>query len=149
VITSPDSTLADATVAYPVSDGGHELAMRHAAFHQHLATDVAAAQAAVMGVTQRPATDAGLSEGPSTDVPAWRKIPSWFVIGDQDLIIPVALHRSMAGRAGARVRPELAGRSYALSVSEPEAATATILDAVASDADRRHPIIGNEPGGGL
>jgi hypothetical protein len=38
----------------------------------------------------------------------------------------------MAGRAGAKARRELAGASHALSVSEPEAVTATILEATAS-----------------
>jgi pimeloyl-ACP methyl ester carboxylesterase len=128
----PGSTLADAAVTYPVSSGGNEFAIRHAAFHHHFAADVPAAQAAVMGATQRPATEAALSEGLSTDVPAWREVPSWFVFGEQDLIIPVALYRFMAERADAKTSRELAGASHALSVSEPEAVTATILEAVAS-----------------
>ena len=52
------------------------------------------------------------------------------MFGDLDLNIPVALQRFMAERAGAKVSRELAGASHALSVSEPEAVTATILDAV-------------------
>jgi pimeloyl-ACP methyl ester carboxylesterase len=85
-----------------------------------------------MGATQRPATEAALSEPLPTDAPAWQHVPSWFVFGDQDLIIPVALHRFMAERVGAKARRELAGASHALSVSEPEAVTATILEATAS-----------------
>jgi pimeloyl-ACP methyl ester carboxylesterase len=128
----PGSTLADAVVAYPVASGGNEFAIRHAVFHHQFAADVPAAQAAMMGATQRPATEAALSAGLPTDMPAWREVPSWFVFGDQDLIIPVALHRFMAERAGAKSSRELAGASHALSVSEPEAVTATILEAVAS-----------------
>jgi pimeloyl-ACP methyl ester carboxylesterase len=128
----PGSTIADAAVAYPVSTGGNEFALRQDAFHQHFAADVPAAQAAVMAATQRPATEAALSEPLPTDAPAWRHIPSWFVFGDQDLIIPVALHRFMTERAGAKASRELAGGSHALSVSEPEAVTATILDAAAA-----------------
>jgi pimeloyl-ACP methyl ester carboxylesterase len=128
----PGSTLADAASAYPVSTGGNEFAIRQDAFHQQFAADVPAAQAAVMGATQRPATEAALSEPLPTDAPAWQHVPSWFVFGDQDLIIPVALHRFMAERAGAKARRELAGASHALSVSEPEAVTATILEATAS-----------------
>jgi hypothetical protein len=41
------------------------------------------------------------------------------------------LHRYMAERAGAEVSRELAGASHALSVSEPKAVTATILEAAA------------------
>ena len=84
------------------------------------------------GATQRPVTEAALSEGLPTDGPAWKHVPSWFVFGDQDMNIPVALHRFMAERAAAKVSRELAGASHALSVSEPEAVTATILEAVAS-----------------
>jgi hypothetical protein len=45
----PGSSLADAAVAYPVSTGGNELAIRRDAFHQQFAADVPAAQAAVVG----------------------------------------------------------------------------------------------------
>ena len=127
----PGSTLADTLTAYPVSSGGNELAIRQDVFHRQFAADVPAAQAAVMGATQRPVTEAALSAGLPADAPAWRHIPSWFVFGDQDMIIPVALHRYMAERAGAEVSRELAGASHALSVSEPKAVTATILEAAA------------------
>ena len=126
----PGSTLGDALVAYPVSSGGNEFAIRRDVFHQQFAADVNAAQAAVMGATQRPVTEAALSEGLPTDAPAWQGVPSWFVFGDLDLNIPVALQRFMAERSGAKVSRELAGASHALSVSEPEAVCATILDAV-------------------
>lgn len=127
----PGSTLADTLIAYPVSSGGNDLAIRQDMFRRQFAADVPAAQAAVMGATQRPVTEAALSEGLPTDAPAWRHIPSWFVFGDQDVTIPVALHRYMAERAGAEVTRELAGASHALSVSEPKAVTATILEATA------------------
>jgi len=128
----PGSTLADALLAYPVSSGGNEFAIRQDVFHQQFAADVPAAEAAVMGATQRPVTEAALSEGLPADTPAWRQLPSWFVFGDQDMNIPVALHRFMADRAGAKASRELAGASHALSVSEPEAVAASILEAVAS-----------------
>ena len=127
----PGSTLADALVAYPVSSGGNEFAIRQDVFHQQFAADVPAAEAAVMAATQRPATEAALSEGLPTDAPAWQHIPSWFVFGDQDMNIPVALHRFMAERARAESSRELAGASHAPSVSEPKAVAATILEATA------------------
>jgi len=127
----PGSTLADSATAYPVSSGGNEFAIRQDVFHRQFAADVPAARAAIMGATQRPVTEAALSAGLPADAPAWRHTPSWFVFGDQDMIIPVALHRYMAERAGAEVSRELAGASHALSVSEPKAVTATILEAAA------------------
>jgi pimeloyl-ACP methyl ester carboxylesterase len=128
----PGSSLGDALVAYPVATGGNEFAIRQEVFGHQFAADVPAAEAAVMGATQRPVTEAALSEGLPTDTPGWKHIPSWFVFGDQDLNIPAALHRFMADRAGSKGTREIAGASHALSVSNPKAVTTTILDAVAS-----------------
>jgi pimeloyl-ACP methyl ester carboxylesterase len=127
----PGSSLADALDAYPVATGGVEFAIRPKLFHHQFAADVPEAQAAVMAATQRPVTQAALAEGLPSDTPAWRDLPSWFVFGDQDLNIPAELHRFMAERAGAKVTRELAGASHALSLSEPEAVAATILEATA------------------
>jgi pimeloyl-ACP methyl ester carboxylesterase len=127
----PGSTLADALTAHPLSSGGNEFTIRQDIFHRQFAADVPAAQAAVMAATQRPVTEAALSEGLPTDAPAWRHIPSWFVFGDRDMNIPVTLHRFMAERAGAEVSREIAGASHALSVSESGAVDETILEAAA------------------
>src|SRR4051794_14183394 len=125
----PGSTLGDALAAYPVSTGGNEFAIRKDAFHHQFAADMAAEQAALMSATQRPVTQAALSTGLPTDQPAWKSIPSWFVFSDQDLNIPVALHRFLAERASARGVREIAGASHALSVSQPAAVAETILEA--------------------
>jgi pimeloyl-ACP methyl ester carboxylesterase len=126
----PGSTLAEALTAYPVTSGGNELCIRVDAFHHQFAADVPCVQAAVMSATQRPVTQIALTEGLPTDAPAWKTIPSWFVFSDQDLNIPVALHRFMANRAGAKGIREVPGASHALSVSRPDAVTASILEAV-------------------
>ncbi|TDW83829.1 MULTISPECIES: alpha/beta fold hydrolase [Kribbella] len=126
----PGSTLGDALTAYPVSTGGNELAIRQDVFRQQFCADVPADQAALMAATQRPVTEAALTTGLPTSTPAWKTIPSWFVFSDQDLNIPVALHRFLAERAGAKDTREIAGGSHALSVSQPEAVTATVLDAL-------------------
>jgi pimeloyl-ACP methyl ester carboxylesterase len=128
----PGSTLGDALTAYPVSTGGNELAIRQEIFHHQFAADVPAAQAALMGATQRPATEAALTDGLPTDTPAWQHLPSWFVFGELDLNIPAALHRFMANRAGAKDTREIAGASHAPSVSHPDAVATTILNAVAA-----------------
>ena len=125
----PGSTLGDTLAAYPVSTGGNEFAIRKDAFHHQFAADVPAEQAAVMAATQRPVTEEALSTGLTTDKPAWKTIPSWFIFSDQEMNIPVALHRFMAQRAGARGVREIAGASHALSVSEPAAVAETILEA--------------------
>jgi pimeloyl-ACP methyl ester carboxylesterase len=128
----PGGTLGEALAAYPVSSGGNEFAIRPDAFHHQFCADVPAATAAVMSATQRPVTAEALTAGLPTGTPAWQSIPSWFVFSDQDLNIPVALHRFMAERAAAKGVREIAGASHALSVSQPEAVAASILEAVAA-----------------
>lgn len=126
----PGSTLGEALVAYPVATGGNEFAIRQDAYHRQFAADVTAEQAALMAATQRPVTEAALSEGLPTKTPAWKSIPSWFVFGELDLNIPVAAHRFEAARADARLTHEIAGASHALSISSPDAVAAAILEAV-------------------
>jgi len=127
----PGSTLAGALDATRVSSCGVELAIRPEAFAAQFAHDVPPAQAAVMAVTQRPIAEAALAAGLPTD-PAWRDLPSWFVFGDRDRTIPVALHRFMAERAGAKVSREMAGASHAVGLSESDAVAATVLEATAA-----------------
>ena len=119
----------EAFAAHPISSGV-EFAIRQDLFHRVFAADVSPIRAAVMGATQRPATEKALTDGLPTHVPAWKSIPSWFVFGDKDLIIPAALHRFMAERASSKGTTEVAGASHAVMVSNPAAVAATILAAV-------------------
>jgi pimeloyl-ACP methyl ester carboxylesterase len=142
----PGSTLGEALVAYPVSTGGNELVIRQDVFHHQFAADVPAAQAALMAATQRPVTEAALVEGLPSDPPAWNSVPSWFVFGDQDLNIPVAMHRFMAERANSKGTREVLGASHALSVSNPDVVAASIFDAVDANApvndEPNSPVVG-------
>jgi pimeloyl-ACP methyl ester carboxylesterase len=126
----PGSTLGDALVAFPLDTGENDLRIRLDRFHEQFCADVEAAMAATMARTQRPVTDAALSEGLPTEHPAWRSLPSWFVVGAEDHNIPAAELRAEAERAGARGLRELAGASHAISVSRPQEVAETILDAV-------------------
>jgi pimeloyl-ACP methyl ester carboxylesterase len=84
-----------------------------------------------MGATQRPATQEALVE-PSGEHSLWRDVPSWFVIGEEDRIIPAALQHYMAERAGARRVLEIPGASHAITVSHADATAHLILEAAAS-----------------
>ncbi len=126
----PGSTLGEALTAYPVTTGGNELAIDHERFHQQFAADVSPEMAALMAATQRPVTEAALGEGLPTASPGWKTIPSWFVFGDQDLNIPVELHRFVAERAGACGTHEISGGSHAISVSRPDDVADTVLEAI-------------------
>ncbi|GGD67288.1 alpha/beta fold hydrolase [Microbacterium murale] len=127
--SAPGSTLGEALVAYPVATGGNEFAIRQDVFHHQFAADVAEDVAALMGATQRPVTEAALSDGLSTQRPAWKSIPSWHVFGDQDLNIPPAVLRDGAVRAGSQGTREIAGASHAVPVSNPDVVAEVIAEA--------------------
>jgi pimeloyl-ACP methyl ester carboxylesterase len=125
----PGSMVGESTIRpVPLSDGTTDFYIASDSFHEVFCADVPAAQAALMAVSQRPATQEALVE-PSGDLPLWREIPSWFLIGEQDHIIPAALQHFEAERAGARRTVELPGASHAAAVSQPGAVAELILEA--------------------
>ncbi|MQA76388.1 MAG: alpha/beta fold hydrolase [Solirubrobacterales bacterium] len=126
----PGSTTGDSVRPIPRSDGTTDLAIAQELFHDNFCADVPEAQASRMAVTQRPATAEALYE-PSGEHSLWKQVPSWFLIGEEDRIIPAAVHRFMAERAGARRTIEIPGASHAISVSHPEATADLILEAAA------------------
>jgi pimeloyl-ACP methyl ester carboxylesterase len=73
------------------ADGYLDPALYPVAFCQ----DLPPARGAVMAATQRPAALSSLVI-PSGE-PAWRSIPSWYVVASEDRIIPPAAQRIMGG----------------------------------------------------
>jgi pimeloyl-ACP methyl ester carboxylesterase len=127
----PGSMVGEATVRpVPRSNGTTDLYIAPDSFHDVFCADVPQPQAARLATTQRPATQEALVE-PSGE-PLWKHVPSWFLIGEQDRIIPAQLQRFMAERAGAERVVELPTASHAASVSQPEATANLILEAVAA-----------------
>jgi pimeloyl-ACP methyl ester carboxylesterase len=127
----PGSMLGEGTVRpVPRSDGTTDLYVAREPFHDIFCQDVPAARAALMEATQRPGTQEGLVE-PSGEHPLWKRVPSWFLIGEDDHIIPAALQRYMAERAGARRTVEIPGASHVALIAHPEATAQMILEAAA------------------
>jgi len=75
--------------------------------------------------TQRPAAFGALTE--ASGEPAWKTIPSWYVLGLKDQIIPPAAQRAMADRAGSTVIEYDAGHLGLLS--EPKIVVHVIEEA--------------------
>ena len=127
----PGSMLGESTVR-PVSrnDGTTDLYIAAGSFHDVFCQDVPAPQAALMATTQRPATQEALVE-PSGERPLWKDVPSWFLIGEEDRIIPPDLQRHMAQRARAQQTVAVEGASHAVAVSRPDATVQPILEAAA------------------
>jgi pimeloyl-ACP methyl ester carboxylesterase len=125
----PGSMVDESTVRpVALSNGTTDLYIAPDSYPAVVCADVPGPQAAVMAVTQRPATQEALTE-PSGDRPLWKEVPSWFVIGTEDRVIPAALQRFEAERAGARRVLEIPGASHAAAVSQPDAVAGLILEA--------------------
>ncbi|MFI6224396.1 alpha/beta fold hydrolase [Nocardia salmonicida] len=124
----PGGTLGETLNQVALSDGSTDLYIQPAKFHQQFAADISAAQASIDAATQRPLNDRALNG--KSGAPSWKTVPSWFVFPDADYNIPVAAHRFMAERAGARATIEIVGASHALPASQPAAVVEVILTAI-------------------
>ena len=127
----PGGTLGDTLQPVPLADGGTDLYIVQGKYHAQFCADLPEDDARLLAITQRPITEAALSEA-SGDQPLWRSVPSWFVFGDQDLNIPVGAHRIMAERAGSRRTVEIDGASHVVGVSHPDETAELIAEAVRS-----------------
>lgn len=126
----PGSTLGDTVHPVLVANGASDLTIAHERFHEQFAADVPAPQAARMAVTQRPVTRDALLE-PSGGRSLWLEVPSWFVFGQEDRIIPKALQHFMAERARSHRTVEIPGASHAVPIAHPGTTAHLILEAAA------------------
>jgi pimeloyl-ACP methyl ester carboxylesterase len=119
-------------VPFTNQDGseGADLYLDPEAFHAAFAADVDGATSDVMAATQRPWN--GVAFGGSSGPPAWKTLPCWYLLGTEDKAIPPATQRFMAERANATIVEVPA--SHASMVSQPEAATQLVLQAVEATA---------------
>jgi pimeloyl-ACP methyl ester carboxylesterase len=111
----------------PDGSEGADLYLDPEAFREAFAADVDAETAAVMAAAQRPYAAAAFAAAPSGPL-AWKTLPCWYLLGTDDKAIPPALQRFMAERANATIVEVPA--SHVSFVSQPEAATQLILQAV-------------------
>jgi len=115
--------------AFPLADGtsGLEGTIKQDVFRRIFAADVPARTAAIMAASQRPASLSAL--GDPTGVPAWRTIPSWYLISGKDNAIGTPVERLMAKRIHPRKTIEVKGASHAVLISQPAKTASLILDA--------------------
>lgn len=100
-VLSDPSTLFN-TVPYPGAQNGDvDLYIKPEAFASCFANDLQAKQVAVLAASQRPITFSAGNEpsGP----PAWKTIPSWYLVGTLDNVIPPYVQVFMAERANAQI----------------------------------------------
>jgi pimeloyl-ACP methyl ester carboxylesterase len=83
-------------------------------------------QIALLSATQRPIAVPCIQE--RSPKPAWTHKPSWYLIAEEDRMIPVATQRFLAERMKAKVRAEKF--DHTPLVTAPNAVVAVILEAV-------------------
>ncbi|NUR59261.1 MAG: alpha/beta hydrolase [Catenulispora sp.] len=126
---NPGSQLGAALVVRPYAvtgGGGADGYVDQAKFHAVFAADVPASAADLMAAEQRPVALAAL-QGPS-GVPAWKTLPSWYLVAGADQAIPAVTEKFMAERAGAHT-VVIPNASHAVMVSHPDKTEALIVKA--------------------
>ncbi len=94
-------------------------------FVNHFAADVDPVRARAMHAVQQPLNASALGE--VMGEPAWRALPSWFLVADEDQAIPPNAERLFATRMGATI-VDIPSDHVAM-VSHPEAAVGLIKTA--------------------
>jgi pimeloyl-ACP methyl ester carboxylesterase len=130
---STDSVLGESVLPneYPTGNGSEtatELIVDPAKFYDVFSADLPKTMSDVLGHSQRPLAAAAL--GDKSGPPAWKNLPVWFVVATGDKAAGSDAVRSMAQRANATIT-ELPG-SHLIMVSQPEAVTEVILQALKS-----------------
>ncbi len=112
-------------VSLPGAAGDFDLFVKPSIFPSCFANDLASGQAAVLASTQRPLT---LSTLPQTSgAPAWKTIPSWYLVGTIDNVIPPFAQLFMAQRANSHIVQVRA--SHLSMLSHPKAVAELIENA--------------------
>jgi pimeloyl-ACP methyl ester carboxylesterase len=134
VAMNPGSQIGPSTLItrkYPLPGGGDgtDLYLTKTGFETAFAGDVPKRRADQMWAEQRPFSQEAFAS--LSGEPAWKTIPSWYLVATQDHAIPPATQRFMADRAHATVSQVEA--SHVPMVSKPGATMKVIL-AAATDA---------------
>jgi pimeloyl-ACP methyl ester carboxylesterase len=127
ILASSPPPPADLFTPVPLAGGDADVYFSPKYYGPVFASDVPAATASILAVTQRPLTGSGLNEKAPGAV-GWKTIPSWYVVGDADLVIPPSIQVMMAERAKAQITH--VDGSHPSMIVHPEATVAAILAAV-------------------
>ena len=99
--------------------------MPEGGFASAVAHEASADQNAILQAVQRPISVRCIQEKAS--VPAWKTKPSWYLLAEDDRMIPAETQRYMAERMGARIRAHKVDHSP--MHTEPDAVVHVILEA--------------------
>ncbi len=125
---SPSCLSGDPTTVFnfvPLTGGDVDLYVKPNLFPSCFANDLPPNEGAVLASTQRPFALSALSQ--TSGVPAWKTIPSFYLVGTIDRAIPPFAQLFMAQRADATIVQVRA--SHLVMISHPEAVTDLINQA--------------------
>jgi pimeloyl-ACP methyl ester carboxylesterase len=105
--------------------GDVDVYIKPSVFPSCFANDLKADKAAVLATEQRPLALSVLND--KSGAPAWKTIPSWYLVGKLDLVIPPYAQLFMAQRAHATIA--YVNASHPSMISHPEAAANLIEQA--------------------
>jgi len=108
-----------------VVDSGGFAYLNPEMFHQAFAQDVNRTEAEILAAVQKPAHQSLFTE--KSGPPAWKQLPTWFVVSENDRIIPPDAERMFAQRMNATTIS--LNSSHASLVSHPNEVAQLILDA--------------------
>jgi pimeloyl-ACP methyl ester carboxylesterase len=112
-------------VPYAGGGGDVDLYLKGSVFSTVFANGLPKPEQDRLYAAQRPLANKALNE--KSGAPAWSTIPSWYVVGTNDHIIPAALQELMAKRAGSHVTTVDAG--HLSFIARPDVVVNTILQA--------------------
>jgi pimeloyl-ACP methyl ester carboxylesterase len=109
-----------------ILDKGGFAYINPAIFHDFFIQDVDQAQAKVLAVVQKPANISGIANEKSGP-PAWKQLPTWYQVSENDHVIPPALEHMFAKQMNATTIS--LPSSHASPVSHPNEIAQLILNA--------------------
>ena len=121
----PGSLLGASTIVERKFPGGVDQYVKVESFRDVFSADLPAGEVATAAATQRPL--AKVAGSAKSGPPAWRTIPTWFMVATEDHAIPPAAERFMAKRA--RAHTVEVKSSHTVMLSHPGAVTKLILAA--------------------
>lgn len=128
----PDPTTVLDLAGYPgAPEGDVEAFLKPDTVHSFFAQDLSEEDRWLIVASQRPIT-LGANLAPSGPA-AWQTLPSWAVVGTEDLVIPPHTQLQMAERAGATITE--VGGSHVSMVSHPQTTIDAIVAAAGSVGD--------------
>lgn len=130
---SPSCLSGDPTAVFnfvPLTGGDVDLYVKPSLFPSCFANDLSPDQGAVLASTQRAFALSSLPQ--KSGVPAWKTIPSFYLVGTIDKVIPPFAQLFMAQRAHATI-VQVRG-SHLVMISHPEAVTDLINQAAQNNS---------------